>query len=245
MIYTLWEACRLVNGFVLFGCVPIQTCNVEGGGSQQSLVLDCVGLSGRRHAEAIKALLQLLQARGTWRCFLPLTGAWNTFTVDHRMATLCPCWSFTIPWSPWSFTVLLKLESHKAWRKSMKSHSAWTPGFDRFKLLLMVWSCQPYLWVVMGRQQLHQILGKDNQPGHLGVWYTLSTLLKAIQPLSSAKKCAEPTCDLHINLKRWQVSKWWNCSGGDSGAQSFCRSGFFRQLFWRTDGWDYCWEKAW
>ena len=89
MIYTLWEACRLVNGFVLFGCVPIQTCNVEGGGSQQSLVLDCVGLSGRRHAEAIKALLQLLQARGTWRCLLPLTGAWNTFTG----------------WSPYGYSV--------------------------------------------------------------------------------------------------------------------------------------------
>lgn len=68
---------------------------------------------------------------------------------------------------------------------------------------------------------------------------------RQFSPLVVPKKCAEPTCDLHINLKRWQLSKWWNCSGGDSSAQSFCRSGFFRQLFWRTDGWDYCWEKAW
>lgn len=73
-----------MNGFVLFGCVPIQTCNVEGGGSQQSLVLDYVGLSGRRHAEAIKALLQLLQARGKWRRFLPLTGAYCMITIKFH-----------------------------------------------------------------------------------------------------------------------------------------------------------------
>lgn len=60
---------------------------------------------------------------------------------------------------------------------------------------------------------------------------------RQFSPLVVPKKCADPTCDLHIKVKRWQLSKWWNCSGGDSSAQSFCRSGFFRQLFWRTDGW--------
>lgn len=79
----------MVNGFVLFGCVPIQTCNVQGGGSQQCLVLDYVGLSGRRHAAAIKALLQLLQARGTWRRFPPGPVLANKFTVDH-MASHVP-----------------------------------------------------------------------------------------------------------------------------------------------------------
>lgn len=63
---------------------------------------------------------------------------------------------------------------------------------------------------------------------------------------NSALSSAQNVCRTNMwSIYNSEAMKWWNCSGGDSSAQSFCRSGFFRQLFWRTDGWDYCWEKAW